>query len=275
MRATGKKARWPRVAGWLVACALAGVTVGAFAAHPVNTEPPLKHVQINLDDTAAIRTGAMYYMHQCLACHSLQAMRFSELAAPLHLTEAQVQQFLTVSTRRPLETIVSPMPEKLVTGYLGIAPPDLSVESQLRGADWLYTYLTSFYADPTRPTGANNVVVHNVAMPDVFAGLQGLQSPVMKPGFRFGSPAQIAMGVKPLTQGSMTPAQFDTMARDIVAFLEYTGHPHRQLRHEIGLWVMVGTAVWVILTYLVYKLFWRDVEKPHGPRWWSYWKKKP
>ncbi|HEX7325575.1 MAG TPA: cytochrome c1 [Rhodanobacteraceae bacterium] len=274
MRATRTIARWSNLARWLVALALSGASATALAAHPMNTKPPLKHIHVSIRDTAAVRTGAMYYMHQCLACHSLQVMRFSDLAKPLGLTQAQVQQFLKVSTKRPLQTIVSPMPPKLIKSYLGIAPPDLSVESQLRSADWLYTYLTSFYVDPKRPTGVNNVVVHNVAMPDVFAGLQGLQSPVMKPGYRFGSPTPIAMGVKPLTQGSMTPAQFDTMATDIVAFLEYTGHPHRELRHRIGLWVMIAIAVWIILAYIMYKLYWRDVALPHGPRWWSYWKRK-
>lgn len=251
-----------------------GVTLAGTAfAQLKTTQPPLKHVRINMNDKAAVRTGAMYFTHQCLACHSMQGMRFVELAAPTGLTEKEVEKYLKISNHRVLETIVSPMPAALAKSYFGVVPPDLTDEIYLRGPDWLYTYLTSFYVDPKRPTGANNVAFHNVAMPDVFAGLQGLQSPVMKPGFRLGKAMPVAVGVKPLTQGSMTPAQFDAMAKDLVTFIDYAGHPHQQESHAIGLWVLVATAVWTILAYLTYRLFWRDVVRPHGPRWWSYWKR--
>ncbi|HEX7381886.1 MAG TPA: cytochrome c1 [Nevskiaceae bacterium] len=265
--------------GWLAAgvmaatCALAFTGV-ASATHPANTKPPLKHININLNDTEALRTGAVFFMHTCAACHSLQGLRFQSLASPLHLDDKQVEKLIMVSTRRPLDTIVSPMPETLAKGYFGIEPPDLTDELHLRSADWVYTYLTSFYADPTRPTGANNVVFHNVAMPDVFAHLQGWQSPVMKPGFRFDKPAQIAMGVEPLTKGTMTPEQFDGLAKDLVTFLAYAANPHQQLSQQIGFWVLIGLAIFIVLSYLIYRLYWRDIVMPHGQRWWSYWKKR-
>lgn len=242
------------------------------AVHP-NTKPPLKHMHVDLKDKAALRTGAMYFMHQCMACHSLQGARFSELAPALGLTKKQIQASINISRRGFLDTIVSPMPPAFAKSYLGVAPPDLTDETNLRSIDWLYTYFTSFYVDPSRPTGVNNVAFHNVAMPDVFAGLQGLQSPVTRPGYRYGQKVPIAVGVKPLTQGSMSPAQFDHMARDLVAFLYYMGHPHQQQSHAIGFWVLIITAFWTILVYLMYRLFWRDIDRPHGPRWWSYWKR--
>lgn len=271
MRATGNLLRM-RVVATLFA--LFGVAfAGVASAQLKTTQPPLKHVTIDIGDKAAVRTGALYFMHQCLACHSLQGMRFNELAAPTGLTEKEVQQFLVISNRRPLQTIVSPMPEALAKGYFGVVPPDLTDEIHLQGADWLYTYLTSFYVDPSRPTGANNVAFHNVAMPDVFAGMQGLQAPIRRPGFRLGKPTPIAVGVKPLTQGSMTPAQFDAMAKDLVTFLAWAGDPHQQQRQAIGIWVIIVTGIWTILAYVMYRLFWRDVVRPHGPRWWSYWKR--
>lgn len=261
-----------RVVGALLAIAGIGLAGTAFAQLKT-TQPPLRHVQINIADKAAVRTGAMYFTHQCLACHSMQGMRFSELAAPTGLTDKDVEQFLKISNQRMLQTIVSPMPEKLAKGYFGVTPPDLTDEIYLHGPDWLYTYLTSFYVDPDRPTGANNVVFHNVAMPDVFAGMQGLQSPVMRPGFRLGKRMPVAVGVKPLTAGRMTPAQFDAMAKDLVTFIDYAGHPHQQESHAIGMWVLIATAIWTILAYILYRLFWRDVARPHGPRWWSFWKR--
>ena len=41
----------------------------------------------------------------------------------------------------------------------GISPPDLSLIVRSRGADWVYTFLTSFYRDDSRPFGVNNTPV--------------------------------------------------------------------------------------------------------------------
>ena len=37
-----------------------------------------------------------------------------------------------------------------------VPPPDLTVIARERGADWLYTYLRTFYRDPKTVTGWNN-----------------------------------------------------------------------------------------------------------------------
>lgn len=268
----GKSKRSPGF--WMAALlALSGLGFAASAiAQPADTEPPLKHVQINTGDTNAVRTGAMIFMHQCLACHSLKGERFNGLAKLTDLNSKEVAEYLKISNRSMLDTIESPMPEALAKSYFGVAPPDLTYEIHLRGADWLYTYFTSFYVDPSRPTGANNVVFHNVAMPDVFSDMQGLQEPVMEEGYRQGQRTPIAMGVKAVSKGSMTPEQFDTVAKDLVTFIQYVGEPHAPERHAIGRWVLVITALWTILMYIVYRLYWRDVVRPHGPRWWTYWK---
>lgn len=256
--------------GWLVAALLVAPAVLAI---PPNTQPPLKSMHVDLHDKAALRTGALYVMHQCTACHSLQGTRYAELAAPLGLTRKQVESSFMPADLHVFDTIASAMPEAFAKKFFGTAPPDLTVISRRRSVDWLYTYLTSFYVDPSRFTGANNVVVHNVAMPDVFAHLQGLQKPIPKMGYRNGTRTKVAIGVVPLTRGSMTPAQFDHMARDIVDFLYYLGHPHQQQSRAIGLWVLIVFAVLSVLMYLVYRLYWRRVKHAPGGRWWQYWKR--
>lgn len=256
-----------------LACGLAVAAVPALAQNE-DTQPPLQHMTVNVNDTAALRTGAVYFMHQCAACHSLQGVRFQELERPLGLNQAQIQDTVNISGLGIYDIVTSPMPESLVKSFLGTAPPDLTDEVKLRSPDWLYTYLKSFYVDPSRPTGVNNVIFPNVAMPDVFADLQGLQSPVEKMGYRYGQKAKVAVGVKPLTEGSMTPAQFDRMDKDIVTFLYYIGNPHQQESHAIGVWMLGLIAFLTILAYLIYRLYWRDVIRPHGERWWSYWKRR-
>lgn len=246
---------------------------GNALAQPADTQPPLAYVQIDVHDVQAVRTGALVFMNQCLACHSLQGERFEGLAKLTGLSQQEVARTLKISSRSMLDTIETPMPAALAKSYFGVTPPDLTYEIHLRGADWLYTYFSSFYVDPERPSGANNVVFHNVAMPNVFAAMQGLQQPVTQEGFRQGQRMPIAVGVKPLTRGSLSPQQFDAVARDLVTFIEYVGEPHQFERHAIGRWVLVITALWTILMYVVYRLYWRDVVRPHGPRWWSYLKR--
>lgn len=272
-----------RVAGgfagdaWAIAAviilALAGASV-ARAAGTKTTKPPLRHMTVNLSDQAALRTGALEFMHRCVACHGIQGTRFVELAGPLGLTRKQVQRFLNPTGRRVQQTIATAMPEALAKKFFHTAPPDLTMIAKRRSADWLYTYLTSFYVDPSRPTGVNNVVVYNVAMPDVFAALQGLQSPVKRMGWRFGSRTKVAVGVKPLSGGTMTPAEFDRTARDIVSFLYLVAHPHEQERYALGPWVLGLLGLFTVLTYILYRVYWRRVVRPEGPHWWHYWRQR-
>lgn len=256
---------------WLLVI-VAVLLAPAALAGTQTTQPPLKHMTVDLSDTAALRTGALYFMHRCSACHSMQGMRLNELQRPLGLDGKQIQQYLNTSDRRILETMVSSMPQSVAKKFLNTSPPDLTVMAKARSVDWLYTYLTSFYLDPSRPTGVNNVAFHNVAMPDVFADLQGLQSPIEKMGWRYGNRTKVAVGVQQATQGTMSPQDFDTAARDIVSFLYYTAHPHETTRHAIGAWVLGLLGALTVLSYLLYRVYWRRVIPPQGGRWWSYWK---
>lgn len=254
-----------------IVAALACVA-GPVSAQTEDTQPPLKHMKVNLNDKEALRMGAVYFMHECMGCHSISGARFSELARPLGLSQAEIQKTINISGRGVYDEITSTMPASTAKKLLHVERPDLTVIANLYDADWLYTYFTSFYIDSSRPTGANNVVVPNVAMPDVFADLQGLQKPVKEMGYRFGQHTKVAVGVEPATQGSMTPTQFNQMARDLVTFLYYVANPHEQQSHMIGKWVLALLGALTVLSYLLYRLYWRDVVRPHGPRWWSYWK---
>lgn len=223
------------------------------------TQPPLRHMTVNLNDRAALRTGALYVMHRCTACHSIQGERFSSLVRPLGLNDKDVQLYLNDTGRRIHQPIVSAMPAKLMKKFVAITPPDLTVIAKRRSVNWLYTYLTSFYLDPSRPTGVNNVAFHNVAMPDVFAGLQGMQRPVMKEGWRYGQKARVAVGVHQVTAGAMTHRQFDAVARDIVSFLYLIAHPHQQERQALGPWILGLFGLLAIISYLLYKAYWKRV----------------
>lgn len=252
---------------FVVAAALAAVSCGAARASVTTTKPPLKSFTVNMQNKAALRNGALYTLHMCSACHSLQGTRFSSLPRMLGMSRSEFVRIIGTNGHHYHGLIVSTMPPAVIHALVKVLPPDLTDIARRHSPAWLYTYLTSFYVDPTRPTGVNNVAFYNVAMPDVFAPLQGLQKPVMIEGLRYGSPAKIAVGVKPLTRGSMTPAQFDRTARDIVDFLYVVAHPHKQERARLGPWIIGLFVLLSILTYLIYKLYWRGVDTSEQ-RWW-------
>lgn len=250
---------------------LVSIAVGPAArAGTQTTAPPLKQMTVNLHDEAALRTGALYFMHRCSSCHSMQGMRLSELQRPLDLNKKEIKKYLDISGRSILQTMTSSMPRAVAKKFLNVKIPDLTVMAKAHSVDWLYTYLISFYLDPARPTGVNNVVVNNVAMPDVFSDLQGLQTPVTKAGYRYGKKTQVAVGVHQVSPGAMSPKQFDRAVRDIVSFLYLAAHPHQTTRHAIGPWVLAFFAAFTALIYLIYRLYWRNVAAPEAGRWWRY-----
>ena len=240
---------------------------GLARASVATTKPPLRPITVNLQDKSALQNGALYTLHMCVACHSLQGVRYSSLPKMLGMNRVEFEKVIGTNGKHYHDTITSTMPPAIINAFVKILPPDLTDIARRRSPAWLYTYLTSFYVDPSRPSGVNNTVRYNVAMPDVFAPMQGLQKPVMVEGLRFGSPAKVAIGVKPLTQGSMTQAQFDRTARDIVYFLYAVAHPHQQERARLGPWIIGLFVVLSVLTFLIYKLYWRRVITGEE-RWW-------
>lgn len=255
------------VGPWLLLLG-ASLFSGNALASVQSTQPPLRPITISLRDHAALRTGALYTLHMCVACHSIQGTRYSELPPVLGLDKQTFIATIGTNGQHFHDTINSAMSQSLMLKFLGVAPPDLTEIAGRHSPAWLYTYLTSFYVDPSRPTGSNNVVFYNVGMPDVFASMQGLQKPVIVKGLRYGSPAEVAVGVRPLTAGSMTHAQFDRTARDIVTFLYAVAHPHQQERMRLGPWIIGLFILLSVLTYLIYRVYWSRVITAKQ-RWWK------
>ena len=144
--------------------------------------------------------------------------------------------------------------------WFGTEPPDLSVVSRARGANWLYTYLRSFYQDNSRPWGVNNALFKDVAMPHVLWELQGLQVPKYETVTNEdGQSHQAISGFELVEKGTKTPAEFDQIVADIVNFLVYVGEPAKLTRMSLGKWVIAFLAVFFVIMYLLKKEYWRDV----------------
>lgn len=215
----------------------------------------LQRSNANLRDLAGLQHGAKLFMNYCAGCHSLKYLRYSRLAEDLELTEEQVMENLIFTNAKFQDPIVSAMDPEDGAEWFGKAPPDLSLEVRAKGADWVYTYLQSFYIDPSRPVGWNNALFANASMPNVLAPLQGIQKAVYGEGEHADSIEKLEL-VKP---GKLTPAEFDKAARDLTSFLMYAAEPAALKRSSLGVWVILYLGLFTFLAYLLKKEFWKDV----------------
>lgn len=217
----------------------------------------LQAAGVSLDDVASMQRGAKLFFNYCSGCHSLQYLRYSRIAEDLQLDPKDVEKNLVFTGVKVGEHANSHMPPADGTKWFGKAPPDLSLEARAKGSDWIYTYLKSFYLDPTRPLGWNNTLFANASMPNPLWELQGLQVAVPKPA-EGGHEA----GIERLdlrTPGRQTPEQFDQTARDITAFLQYAAEPAALQRESMGVWVLLYLALFTFIAYLLKHEFWKDV----------------
>lgn len=241
----------------------------------------------DLSDKASLQRGAKLFVNFCLSCHSATFMRYNRMGSDLGLTDEQVQDSLLFAADKVVEKMTVAMPTESAEKWFGVAPPDLSVVARSRGADWLYSYLVTFYKDdnPARPFGVNNFVFPDVAMPHVLWTLQGIQEYVVgerpdnvkseSPGrleasgtdilihkslvLEDGTHAAASDRLAVTQAGQMEPGQFRRDARDLVNFLVYAGEPAQLVRYKIGIWVLVFLAVLFVLSYGMYKEYWKDV----------------
>jgi ubiquinol-cytochrome c reductase cytochrome c1 subunit len=191
---------------------------------------PLDRAPIEPRDLVSLQAGARTFVNYCLNCHGAQYMRYNRLG-DLGLTEAQIRDNLMFAAEKVGETMTAAMSVKDGKAWFGVPPPDLSVIARARGADWLYTYLRTFYPDEQTPSGWNNRVFANVAMPHVLWQLQAEQGVV----------------------------QYDRTVRDLVNFLVYLGEPAAQSRKSIGIVVLFALGVLFVFAYAMKKAFWKDV----------------
>jgi len=212
----------------------------------------------DLSDKASLQRGAKLFMGYCSGCHSLKYLRYSRMASDLGLSEDDVMANLNFTGAAVGEQIQVAMPHDPAAKWFGKMPPDLSLIARVRGPDWVYTYLKSFYMDEARPLGWNNKLFPNVSMPNPLWELQGLQHA------EYGAP-DLATKEKPVealklvTPGTESPVEFDRSVRDITNFLEYAGEPAALKRQSMGVWVVLFLAFLTFLAFLLKKEFWKDV----------------
>jgi ubiquinol-cytochrome c reductase cytochrome c1 subunit len=237
----------------LVLCLAPFAAFGAESGYRLDRSPH------DLTDTVSLQSGAATYMNYCLGCHGLQFMRYSGLT-DIGLSEAQIRENLMFTADKVGEPIKAMVPAKESKAWFGVPPPDLSVIARSRGADWLYTYLRTFYRDPKTATGWNNAVFPNVGMPHVLWPLQGQRGLELVEHKDGAGHVSVERKWTEVGKGTQSSAEYDATVRDLVNFLVYASEPTALKRRSIGIIVLFVLGVLFIFAYLLKKEYWKDVK---------------
>ncbi len=232
----------------------------------------LDHMKIDLYDESSLQSGAQTYMNYCFGCHSLQYSRYERVADDLGIPHDLMQANLMFDSDQKIGALMeNAMDEAQAKKWFGATPPDLTLVARARGVDWLYTYLRAFYVDPSRPYGVNNKVFPDVGMPHALLELQGLQDCAMGPvaaangGIRRDPLTGEDILADPcgqftlVTEGVLSPEEFDTAVYDLVNFMAYVGEPAAAKRERMGIYVLLFIALFFVFTWLLNREYWKDV----------------
>ncbi|WP_372964903.1 cytochrome c1 [Marinobacter sp.] len=216
-------------------------------------------------DKESLQRGAALFTNYCMGCHSMEYARYKRVSDDLEIPAALYEENLIFTGAKIGELMKNSMNKDMASGWFGAPPPDLTLETRLRGESWVYSYLRGFYKDETRPLGVNNVVFDLVGMPHVLVDLQGLCA--VKPSIG------VEPSVEPLSgninhgdvcpeyaiEGSMTSAEFDQAMWDLTNFMSYMGDPVKVERERLGIFVLIFVAIFFVFAYLLNREYWKDV----------------
>jgi len=218
----------------------------------------------DVTNTASLQRGAANFMGYCAGCHSIKYVRYSRLAEDLSIAEAQMEKLLLLPGSKKGDYITSPLSAADAEAWFGKAPPDLSLITRSKGSDYVYQFMKTFYAAPSRSTGVDNLALPGTAMPHVLSALQGVQEA------KFNTVEKVVDGkavtelhwdsFELTTPGQLSPDEYDAFVRDTVNFLEYVGEPVKAKRESLGVWVILFLLVFTGLAYLLKQEYWKDVK---------------
>jgi len=218
------------------------------------------------NDVLALQHGAKLFVNYCLNCHSAAYMRFNRLK-DIGLTEQQIKDNLLFTTEKVGDTMKSTIDPRNAKDWFGGNPPDLTLIARSRsssgqgtGADYVYTYLRTFYPDPSKATGWNNLAFPNVGMPHVLWELQGKRIPEYTPIEQHGHEVEVFKGWKQVTPGTMSPAEYDAAMGDLVGYLNWMADPSQGTRVRVGVWVLLFLLVFTFFAWRLNAAFWKNVK---------------
>ena len=238
-----------------------GMVLPAFA----NTDTiPWDKAPNRLNDLSSLQNGAKLFVNYCLNCHAAAYMRFNRLK-DIGLTEKQIKDNLLFTTDKVGDTMKISMDAKQGKDWFGGNPPDLTVIARSRsgsggtGADYIYTYLRTYYRDDTKATGWNNLAFPNVGMPHVLWELQGQRRPIYEDVEQHGHTTHVFKAWEQITPGKMSAREYDEAVGDLVNYLQWMSEPDQSTRVRLGVWVMLFLLVFMVIAWRLNASYWKDI----------------
>ena len=220
---------------------------------------------VKTTDLGSLQNGAKLFVNYCLNCHSAAYMRYNRLR-DIGLTDQQIKDNLLFTTDKVGETMKAAIDPRQAKEWFGANPPDLTVIARSRsghggtGADYLYTYMRTYYRDDTKATGWNNLAFPSVGMPHVLWELQGDRRPLFDTRTEHGHEVQVFKGWEQVRPGTLTPLQYDQAVGDLVNFLQWMGEPAQNTRIRVGVWVLLFLSLFTLVAWRLNAAYWKDVK---------------
>lgn len=247
----------------LTLVAALGIVGGAHAAG--GGLVALDKAPVDTTNQASLQNGAKLFVNYCLGCHSAAFMRFNRLN-DIGLSDQEIKDNLLFTTDKVGETMISAIDPKQAKNWFGTNPPDLTVIARSRagmggsGADYLYTFLRTFYRDETKATGWNNLVFPSVGMPHALWQLQGERRAILETFEVHGQNTQVFKGWETISQGTMSAQEYDQAVGDLVNFLQWMGEPAQNTRIRVGVGVLIFLGIFILIAWRLNAAFWKDVK---------------
>jgi ubiquinol-cytochrome c reductase cytochrome c1 subunit len=216
------------------------------------------------NDLPALQNGAKLFVNYCLNCHSAAFMRYNRLR-DIGLSEQQIKDNLVFGDAKVGDTMKAAIDARQAKEWFGANPPDLTLIARSRsghggtGADYLYTYLRTYYRDEEKPTGWNNLAFPNVGMPHALWELQGVRRPVFETVNSHGHETKVFKGWEQVSPGTMNTAQYDQAVGDLVAYLQWMAEPAQHSRIRVGVWVLLFLVVFTVIAWRLNAAYWKDI----------------
>ena len=213
-------------------------------------------------DRASLQRGFQVYKEVCASCHSMQYLSYRNLGEPggPEFTQEEVKAIAAsveiedgpdsqgeMFTRpgKPSDKFKSPYPnvEASTVANGGAYPPDMSVLVKARpgGADYMYSVLMG-YEEPPAGMKLDDGVYYNKYM---IGNKIKMASPLLE-------------GIVEYSDG--TEATVDQMAKDVTTFLAWAAEPELEVRHKLGIKVIIYLLLLTILVYLSMKKIWSRID---------------
>ncbi len=220
-------------------------------------------------ELAALQNGAKLFVNYCLNCHAAGYMRYNRMR-DIGLTEEQIKSNLVFTGAKVGDTMKVALAPLDAKAWFGGLPPDLTLVARSRsdgakgsGADYIYTYLRSYYRDDTKATGWNNLAFPNVGMPHALWELQGQQRAVFadeKDGHDPSKTVHVFKRFEPITVGTMNQEQYKLAVADLVAYLQWMSEPAQAERVRLGVWVLLFLGVFTLIAWRLNASYWKDIK---------------